>query len=187
MSTVNTDELPVAYVDIETTGLDPTIHEAWEVAVVRTTASGEIEHEAVWQLPVLHPERIDPAARMINGFDSRYHESGAVPRMKFAHDLWDLVAGCRFAGANPAFDVSFIVPILARVEVSVPWHYRLLCVESYAAGVLGWRNPRKLSATAEALGIELDPGTRHTALADALLAYEVHTAALLYQAPLAAG
>ncbi len=39
-SFTTTDARPLVSVDLETTGLDPAVHDAWEIAVVRRDVDG---------------------------------------------------------------------------------------------------------------------------------------------------
>lgn len=67
-------------------------------------------------------------------------------------------------GANPAFDAAFLT---ARWGTA-PWHLRLLDVEAYAMGALGYDRPRGLATITQDLrarGFEI-PVPDHSAAAD---------------------
>lgn len=55
----------LAFIDTETTGLDPDRHGIWEVALI----IGEREH--VWQFPI-HETAADPFALKLNGYWDRH-------------------------------------------------------------------------------------------------------------------
>lgn len=72
----------LVFLDTETTGLDPDLHEVWEVAcIVRELpdaegkADGKDEGEYVWQLPV-DLGRADPFALNVGRFHERRWEGG---------------------------------------------------------------------------------------------------------------
>jgi DNA polymerase III epsilon subunit-like protein len=130
----------VAFVDVETMGLDPVRHPIWEIAVI----VDDVEH--LWQV-VLHSlqmEMADPEALKINGFEDRYGTDVRVPLVppnmsaaKFAK----LVAGRHLVGANVRFDEERLRLMHdAHLDVGegerYPWHYHLIDVEAMALGYL---------------------------------------------------
>ena len=76
---------PLAFVDVETTGLDPLLHEIWEVALV-------VEHRTyVWQLPV-DLGRADARALALGRFHERRAEEPTPPGQfaaEFSRLTWD--------------------------------------------------------------------------------------------------
>lgn len=142
----------IAFVDTETTGLDPRRHEVWEIAVILLGADGT-ETEHLWQIrPAEGHMRFiaDPAALRIN----RYHERIAVPGNAEAADMLDdigdghtpvplrmtevaeqihlLLKDAVMVGSNPAFDAAFLHHLLGLGQP--PWHYRTVDVATLAAG-----------------------------------------------------
>lgn len=120
----------LAFLDTESTGLDPDRHEIWEVALIRRDDEGvEVEH--VWQLPV-DLGRADPMALDIG----RYHERRMEPA---AIELWaetfvDLTAGAHLVGAVVSFDADRLWRLLRRLGQCPMWHYHLIDIEALAAG-----------------------------------------------------
>jgi len=136
---------PLAFVDTETTGLDPRHHDVWEIAVIRR--DGGIEVERQWQVrPNL--ETADSEALTIN----RYAERFAVPSgwdaievldepgelrltlSEMLFDFQDFIAGCVMVGSNPAFDDTFLKKLLWAHGRKVTWHYRTIDIATMAAG-----------------------------------------------------
>lgn len=140
----------LAFIDTETTGLDPRRHEVWEIAVIlRDTDGNESEH--LWQIrPVEGHMRFiaDSEALRIN----RYHERMAVPGNAEAADMLDsegnapaplrfldvaerlhlLLKEAVLIGSNPAFDAAFLHKLLG---IGLPpWHYRTVDIATLAAG-----------------------------------------------------
>ena len=125
-------------VDTETTGLDPTVHVPVEVGWwnLHTGERGLF-------IPV-HTQadlrRADPKALEIN----RYWERGLDLEAQWDEAQWCLerlhkaLVGNSLVGSNPVFDASMLNPLFQRHGLAPgPWHYALLDVGTYAAGVLG--------------------------------------------------
>lgn len=149
MSTDSTTKQPppLAFVDTETTGLDPRCHDAWEIAVIRREDGIEVERQ--WQIrPNL--ETVDSEALTIN----RYADRFAVPdgwdaievldgpgelRLTLSEmlfDFQDFIAGCVMVGSNPAFDDAFLKKLLWAHGRKVTWHYRTIDIATLAVGAL---------------------------------------------------
>ena len=137
---------PVAFVDTETTGLDPDRHEIWEVGLI---LPGGSEHE--WQLPV-DLSRADPIALNIGRFHDRRPMSGTEHYRPWGDDKheskwvihsermreWSaefvrLTRGLHLAGAVVSFDADRLWRLLRANGQCPMWHH-LIDVESLAAG-----------------------------------------------------
>lgn len=176
------EQSKVAFVDCETTGLDPEIHAIWEIAVI---VDGS---EVVWQqaLSERQLDNLDPVAAEITGFHTRYNPAQATPPSQSIRRFISLVEGRHLVGAVPSFDAErfhrlILGDIRRALPRQIPWHYHLIDVEALAVGylrgaleadderlavaaALPWKS-RDLSA---ALGIDPDEfQPAHTALADA--------------------
>lgn len=149
--------MTLVYLDTETTGLDPNLHEVWEVAWA--VDDGPIISGSVWH----RLENFDPKALEING----YHERIDVIEPVDGDDLYKALHGATLVGANPAFDAAFL---RARWG-EAPWRYRMLDVEAYAMPLLGYSEPKGLATIAADLGVEAPD---HTAAADVHTLRECH-------------
>ncbi|NUP45239.1 MAG: hypothetical protein HOY76_51510 [Streptomyces sp.] len=126
----------IAFTDTETTGLDPVLHEAWEIAVILRVDGKDEEH--TWRIkPDL--ASADPAALELN----RYHERTAHPEWKWddphiaCAELHTMLEGAVIVGSNPSFDAEMISNLLAAYHGNPrPWHYRSIDVVTLAAGSL---------------------------------------------------
>lgn len=125
-------------VDSETTGPDPTRHVPVEVGWWNLGTG-----ERGLFIPVhtrADLRRADPKALEIN----RYYERGLDLVSQWDTNgtcleiLHEVLVGNSLVGSNPVFDASMLNPLFLRHGLApAPWHYALLDVGTYAAGVLG--------------------------------------------------
>jgi DNA polymerase-3 subunit epsilon len=166
-------EAPLVFLDLETTGLDPTAgHRVAEVALLRARAGqeeGRLES-------VVNPGRpLDPAAAAVNGL-SDAALALAPPFALLAPAMERLAAGAVLVGHNVRFDLAFLSLELAaagRPPLANP---------SLDTLALARRLLRRPSYSLAALAAELGlPAPTHQALDDVLAtrALFAHLAALM--------
>ncbi len=157
------------YLDTETTGLNPGVHEVVELSYA--VGGGEI-----YTLVLPHTlDHADARALEIN----RYHERGLANQAAWATasdvDLFlQRAQATVLVGANPRFDANFLCARLG----SEPWSYRLWDVEAYAAGVFAWPEIRGLKAVRDHLitrGWAL-AAPDHSSAVDVLVTRQAHLA-----------
>ncbi|MGW2908774.1 3'-5' exonuclease [Streptomyces sp. NPDC001204] len=199
----------LAFADVESTGLDPFLHEAWEIAVIHRCDGVDEEH--VFRIK---PDitGADPESLRIN----RYHERTAATDWKWddphlaAAQLHDLLDGAVLVGSNPSFDADMIRNLFVRYyDDAKPWHYRTVDVVTLAAGwlygrasewtardcdatwygkvatAIGW--PWKTHQVSEIAQVPMPtPDVAHTALGDARWARDLHDAVTVPHAIFAA-
>lgn len=184
----------VAFVDTETTGLDPVEHFIWEAAVVvYDTGTRCITAEQRWQLPIPAAHEPDEVALRIGRWHERRLPAAELSEPAlFASELVALTAGLPLVGANPSFDEERLRRVCWRHGIEPAWHYRPICVEALAVGflhgqqagaaryalasggippVLGVEEaarivPWRSQEVAAALGIDRPAEEAHTALGD---------------------
>lgn len=180
----------LVFIDTETTGLDETRHEVWEVGAVGLgtylpgpgkTAEKRYVTQSQWLMPVVHLEYADANALKLNGFYERaplaVHEDGyerdplEVRTGKF-REIAQLTVGKHLAGFNPAFDARFLAKDMRKAGVAPAWHHRFVDLEAMAMQKFGWDSPRGTDAILDEL--EIHKRNRHTALGDCVLAVEVY-------------
>lgn len=161
--------MSIVYLDTETTGLDPNVHEVWEIAWAwgqNEIASAVIAHSGVSS---------DRDALRINGYLDRegwIYDSHDASNAE--QELLDALDGNTLCCANPAFDAAFLKARWGKA----PWKYRLLDVEAYAMGALGYAIPQGLKTVADdlrKLGHDI-PEPDHTAAADVATLRACHLA-----------
>ena len=159
---------PLAFIDLETTGLDPERHEILEIGVIRVHGDTleEIERADVR----VRPERLDkadPRALALNG----YSEKGWRDASSLTEALGRIAAlfeGATLAGHNVWFDRAFLDAGWRRTGVTPPEmdHHVLdtatLAWPLVAAGLV---ESVSLAPVCERLGI--DGSEPHRALSDA--------------------
>ncbi len=182
----------VAFVDCETTGLDPDYHEIWEVGlitpVVGATGAENGWNEQIWQLPV-DLSKADPMALNIGRFhDRRLLGIDLVPLAVFAAEFARDTRGLHLAGACVSFDAERLWQLLRNNGECPMWHYHLIDVEVLAAGCLAGRPscddspppapPWRSTDLSRAVGVDPDDFDRHTALGDARWAKAIYEAVM---------
>lgn len=171
--------MKIAFVDTETSGLDPARHQVWEfAAIIRDPQAGKIlDIQDVFQVQI-SMDGADVDALAIG----RYHERrdpNPVSQAEAAWRIHNLLTDCVIVGANPTFDVAFLTTLLDNHGLALPWHYRPVCVEAVAYGFMqGFANARfggvitdfplpwRSSDVCGAL-VDRDNYPKHTALGDA--------------------
>lgn len=175
----------LAFIDSETTGLDPRHHEMWELAIVTYDSETVLDPSTepletyLFQFaPDL--EKADLIALNIGRYFERHKKSiyccrvdfpisGAVQewsRREVAELLTTDLQGAHLVGAVPDFDARFLSKFLFESGGLPTWHYHLVCVENLAAGYLGLQPPWKSDDIFDALDISRDHDRKHTAMGD---------------------
>lgn len=174
----------LAFVDTETTGLDPRMHEVWEIGLVLRDSEG-VEVERHWQLPV-DLGRADPMALSVGRFYERSIQGGGrdgelTPPHAFARHFAELTHGAHLVGAVPSFDDAFLKRLLRIFHQCPGWNYHLVDVENLVAGRLGLTPPWNSNDLSRAIGVDPDNFERHTALGDVRWAMALYDAVMLEQ------
>lgn len=167
----------LAFIDIETTGMNVNTHEILEIGcvLVKQNETGDYEVKEEIELKV-QPQRIedaDPTALRVNGYDPA--------QWMFAHTLEqamqmlaDKTENAVMVAHNVGFDYSFIAKAFADTGIENKMFYANLDTISIAVAKLA-NNPSvtryTLRALCEYFGIVNERA--HTALADARATFEM--------------
>ena len=164
----------LAFVDTETTGLDPDRHEVWEVGlIVRnvTDLGGDLaaysETRHLWQLPVdlsvaepkaleigrFHERRATDSKSFNDGWvvDTLNDEPGSnvLQPEVWAEQFVELTLGAHLVGAVVSFDAERLSKLLRRWGQCPMWHYHLVDVEALMAGWIAAGNEFRRSQQVE--------------------------------------
>lgn len=167
---------PLAFIDVETTGTDPDVHEIIELGLVLTKLKdGALT--VVDQLDLkIHPERIeaaDPVALRINGYteaDWLFATTLEDALKSFA----DKTDGAVFVAHNITFDNAFIDAAFKKTGIKNTMYFQKMDTLSIAFAKLheeGDMGKLSLKALCEKFGIQ--NARAHSAFADAYATYEV--------------
>lgn len=164
----------LAFVDLETTGLDPSRHDILEVAVIRVDArSFEVLAE---YHTLVTPERLDdaqPEALAICGF-SKAAWTNARPLRDALLAVAPLLEGALVAGHNVGFDWAFLEAGCRRAGLALPRvDYHRLDTASLAWPLVASGELPSLSLDSVATFFGLDRPRPHRALADARCSLEI--------------
>lgn len=140
------------FIDCETTGLVPGVHQVWEAALIT-----EYGQEFSWLVEDIRLNNADPHALEVGRFWERWDVAGARERKKpasvVARTIAKLTAGKVLVGSNPAFDARFLELLLRSHNRAPGWHYSVVDVKAMAAG---WLHGRCAGLTDEARTNRLD-------------------------------
>lgn len=186
MTTTRTGSMTkLCFVDTETTGLDPDLHEIWEVGLIvrdpmMGTSDGQVHDEEYhWFLPV-DLGRADPVALKIGRYYERYMDTDGVDEgiswpSQFASEFARLTAGSHLVGAVVSFDEERLRYLLRANGACPDWHYHLVDIESLVAGCCGLEPPWKSDELSQLAGVPPQSDEdRHTALGDARWARDLY-------------
>ena len=153
------------FVDVETTGLDEEVHQAFEVAWA-------LETGPVHSFTVPHDiDGADPYALEVNHYHERFHQLQDNYAGHFGWSALDAVLeGAQVHGSNPDFDVRMLYRTFDRFGWDRPGiYYRTVDVCTYAAGALGV-DPAGLDKMTDLFGTDKQD---HTAAGDVHAAREL--------------
>lgn len=183
--------MTVAFVDTETTGLDPLRHPIWEIAII----TDDDEWVSQVRLRDYELKLADPIALEINHFHERYDAETALPVEVAAEIIERRLQGRHIVGAVPSFDEERI-RLLCNLQLRAgrppdgryPWHYHLIDVEAMVVGWLARAEAREgvpvrpalpWDSSKLSLAVGVDPAVfepKHSALADARWAKAMYEA-----------
>jgi DNA polymerase-3 subunit epsilon len=164
----------IVFVDLETTGLDPTRHEILEIAVLC------VEPRTLQMLGGVnvrvrpeHLETADPRALQICGYDAEGW-ADALPLREALASIGALLEDALLAGHNVGFDWSFLAAGFQRVGLPLPkMDYHRLDTASLAWTLVAEGQIDSMSLGAVCAYIGIDRPTPHRAYADAMCSLEV--------------
>jgi len=195
------DQARYVSIDLETGGLDPTLHPITEVGLViesyeyadhmdRPARIEEVTFSLPFDTTACSPEALDIQRyyerRGLNDYPPQWTAGRAAG---FLHEVLD---GAHLVGKNPSFDAGFVETLCRSFGLTPTWHHRLVdvgalywgyhnglyrhylgTVEDLPREIITLDDPPNSAKVAELSGIALPEDTRHAALVDASWAYRV--------------
>ena len=172
----------LAFIDTETTGLDPNKHEIIELAVVlckqidRPGKGPKIEiiAEKEWKIKMEHPEVAEEQALRVNGYNE-VDWMFAVPIESALKEFVKMTEGATFVSHNLTFDYAFIQNAFNKTGVDNKMHYGKLDTISIAFARL-YDVPQATAFSLKALAalFKIENKKAHTALADTVTLVEIY-------------
>ena len=170
-----TDRRNVIVLDTETDGLDKLLNRPIEVGYLSWPNADHGPRDLF--VPPHTLDHATPEALNVNGYFQRIARRRRDYTYERTRALHEALTGNTLAGANIAFDANMLTHLFsdAGLRPIDPWHYRLVDIEAYAGGILGfppWALP-SLNTLCETVGV---PPGDHGAWPDAVAAWHVLTA-----------
>jgi DNA polymerase-3 subunit epsilon len=152
------------FVDVETTGTDPSRDRITEIGVVTVDRDRVAMRVTEWSSLVNPGVSIPPQISWLTGISDAMVRA-APPFTALAERLYDELEGAVFVAHNARFDFAFVKSEFARAGIS--WTSRALCTVRLSRRLFPDRGTHSLDAIVARFG--LDDSERHRALGDARL------------------
>lgn len=164
----------LAFIDIETTGLNPIKHEIIEIGCVITTSLLEVIEEFELKIKPEHIEDADPVSLKISHYDVTLWKK-AYTLQKALKILSEKVKDCIMVGHNVAFDSGFLEHAYGETGVINSMHYHKLDTISIAWAKLH-REPdlEHFSLRELCVRFGIKNADAHTGLGDARATFELY-------------
>ena len=115
---------PLAFVDVETTGLNPQLHEIIEISIIKVCPIHGTTN-FTRKITPLHIEYADTKALEINGYNKKEWQDSEDCEMVMSK-VSDMLAGCTLVGHNIRFDEEFIAETCFRHGIKTRYNRRLI-------------------------------------------------------------
>lgn len=164
----------LAFIDIETTGLDVLKHEIIEIGCVIVTPELQVVEEFELKVKPKHIERADATSLKISHYDKTAWK-GAYALKDAMRTFSEKTKGIIMVGQNVAFDSSFLEHAFSKTKIKNSMHYHKLDTISIA-----WAKFHKdldfehFSLREMCLRFGIKNVAPHTALSDARATLELY-------------
>ncbi len=164
----------LAFIDIETTGLDVILHEIVHIGCVLTTPDLKVIEEFELKIKPERIEKADPVSLKISHYDP-FLWGSALTLREAMNIFTDKVKDCIMVGQNVAFDAGFLEHAYSRMNMVNSMHYHKLDTISIAWAKLH-KDPdfEHFSLREMCIRFDIKNENAHTALSDARATYELY-------------
>lgn len=167
-------EKDLAFVDVETTGDNPLIHEVVQCAVVRyDPRTREVIGETQGRLRMRRPERAQEEALAVSRYDDERCDFEASPRLFWLH-IAEMIDEAVLVGHNVQFDKAFIAAGMAEFGVKAIVGRHAVDTMSLAWPLVASGKVRSMSLDALCAFFQIPRKEPHDARADAWSAFAVY-------------
>lgn len=164
----------LAFIDIETTGLDITIHEIIEIGCVIANPALNVIEEFNLKITPEHLDNADPISMKINHYEESMWQ-GAYTLKEAIKILAKKTKDCIMVGQNVAFDSGFLEYAFSKNKIKNTMHYHKLDTISIAwAKFHKDRDFEHFSLRDMCLYFSIENRDSHTGLGDARATYELY-------------
>lgn len=164
----------LAFIDIETTGLNLIRHEIIEIGCVITSPDLEVLEEFEIKIKPERIEEADPTSLKINQYNEKEWMS-ALPLEEAMAVFSAKVKNCIMVGQNVAFDSGFLEYAYAKVGIPNPMHYHKLDTIAIAwAKFHREKDVEHFSLREMCIRFGIKNERAHRALSDARATYELY-------------
>jgi len=164
----------LAFIDIETTGLNLLQHEIIEIGCVLTKPDLEVIEEFELKIKPEHIEGANPTSLKISHYDEEKWKS-AVDLKKAMKIFAGKVKDCIMIGHNVAFDFGFLEYAFNKIQMANTMHYHKLDTISIAwAKLHNDEDFEHFSLREMCLRFGIKNESPHTALSDARATFELY-------------
>lgn len=164
----------LAFIDIETTGMNLMKHEIIEIGCVLTSPELEVLGELEIKISPEHIENADPVALKVNHYNER-DWTGAINLEKAIRIFSEKVRDCIMIGQNVAFDSGFLEYAFNKMGIVNTMHYHKLDTVSVAwAKLHKYSDVEHFSLRELCVRFGIKNERAHTALSDARATFELY-------------
>ncbi len=162
------DKLTYVVFDVETTGLEPTLHELTEIGALKTMGK---EVKDLFSSLIKPKYPITPEITRITGIDDEMVKA-SPPAEKVLAKFLNFIDDCILVAHNADFDLSFIKHH-AKKLLDKELNNQAVCTVKLARYLLPSLVNHKLHTVAAHFGFKIE--NRHRAVGDSELTYQVFT------------
>ena len=164
----------LAFIDIETTGINVLKHEIIEIGCVLTDKDLNIMGEFEFKIKPKLIENADPVALKVNHYNEKDWQN-ALGEKEALEILLEKVKGCTMVGQNVAFDAGFLDYVFSKNNLENTMHYHKLDTISIAwAKMHDDEDVEHFSLREMCKRFDIINENPHSALSDARATYELY-------------